>query len=165
MKVRTLRKQKRLSFLPGLLLIFLLLPFLALAWLRPAGNGARTPDLEFYPWAYLRDGRPLDPSERTVSVLAVGDVMLGRGVSAEPDPWGGVAWWFQAADLTFGNLEVVLVDGGTPRRAPLGEAQPILLSASPASTYALAMAHASFRMLRIMPARSVTETARRARAA
>lgn len=130
---KILRKQKRLSLLPGILLIFLLLPFLALAWFKPAGNGVRTPDLGAYPWAYLRHGRPLEPGERSVSVLAVGDVMLGRGVSAEPDPWGNAAVWLQAADLTMGNLEAVLVEGGTPRRAPAGEAQPILLSASPAS--------------------------------
>jgi hypothetical protein len=139
-KVKTLRKQERLSFLPGILLIFLLLPFLALAWLRPAGSGERTPDLELYPWAYLRHGRPLVPGERTASVLAVGDVMLGRGVSAEPDPWGDVAGWFQDADLTLGNLEVALVDGGTPRQAPTGEVQPILLSASPASAESLRQA-------------------------
>jgi poly-gamma-glutamate synthesis protein (capsule biosynthesis protein) len=78
--------------------------------------------------------------ERAVSVLAVGDVMLGRGVSAEPDPLGDVAGWLQVADLTLGNLEVVLVDGGTPRRAPTGEAQPILLSTSPAAADSLRQA-------------------------
>jgi poly-gamma-glutamate synthesis protein (capsule biosynthesis protein) len=144
-KVKAVQIIERRSLLPGLLLIFLLLPLLALAWSMPAGNKARTPDLEGYPWAYLRHGRPLVPGERTVSVLAVGDVMLGRGVSAEPDPWGDVAGWLQTADLTLGNLEVVLVDGGAPRRAPSGEAQPIILSVSPVS--AESMRQAGFDIL------------------
>jgi poly-gamma-glutamate synthesis protein (capsule biosynthesis protein) len=80
------------------------------------------------------------PGERVVSVLAVGDVMLGRGVSAEPDPWGDVAGWLQVADLTLGNLEATLVDGGSARQAPTGEAQPILLSASPAAAHSLRQA-------------------------
>lgn len=137
MKDKILRKQNRLNLLAGVLLIFLFLPFLALAWLKPASHGVRKADLEAYPWAYLRNGRPLAPGESTASVLAVGDVMVGRGVSSDPDPWGDVAGWLQAADLTLGNLEVALVEGGAPRQAPMGEAQPILLSASPASAKSL----------------------------
>jgi len=80
------------------------------------------------------------PDERVVSVIAVGDVMLGRGVAAEPDPWGDVAGWLQGADLTIGNLEGVLVDGSRPGQGPEGEAQPILLSASPAAADSLRQA-------------------------
>jgi len=35
----------------------------------------------------------------------VGDVLLGRGVAAQPDPLGDVAAWLRNADLTLGNLE------------------------------------------------------------
>ena len=41
------------------------------------------PDLSSYPWVYLRDGRPLAKNEQTVSVIAVGDTLLGRGVAGE----------------------------------------------------------------------------------
>ncbi len=121
----------RSSIRSGVLLSFLLLSLVGLAWLAPAGDRANTPDLQVYPWVYLRHGRPLAPGEPVVSVMIVGDVMPGRGVSAEPDPWSDVAGWLGAADLTLGNLEAALVDGGAPRRAPTGEAQPILLSAAP----------------------------------
>jgi hypothetical protein len=138
MRIGSLHKQKRLSLLPGLLLaISLLLPVLTVAQLRPAKDGASTPDLGVYPWAYLRHGRPLEPAERTVNLLAVGDLMLGRGVSAEPDPLSDVAGWLQAADVTMGNLENVLLDSGIPLQAPDGEAQPILLSAAPATARSL----------------------------
>ncbi len=126
--------------MPGVLLLFILLPLLVLAWLTPADDGPETPDLEVYPWAYLRHGRLMAPDERAVSVIAVGDVMLGRGVAAEPDPWSDVAGWLQGADLTIGNLEGVLVDGGRPGQGPEGEAQPILLSASPAAADSLRQA-------------------------
>ena len=36
-----------------------------------------------------------------------------------------------------GNLESVLLNGGVPRQAPAGEAQPILISAAPASAKSL----------------------------
>ena len=137
-KVSGRRNRRRLLFPLGLLLaISLLLPLVALARLSPAADGAGTPDLEVYPWVYLRHGRPLATGERTASLLAVGDVMLGRGVAAEPDPLADVAGWLQAADVTLGNLEGVLVNGGVPRRAPRGDAQPILLSAPPAEAGSL----------------------------
>ena len=130
----------RFSFPPGVLLSFLLLSLVGLAWLTPADDGARTSDLQIYPWVYLRHGRPLAPDETIVSLMIVGDVMPGRGVAAEPDPWRDVAGWLGAADLTIGNLEAALVDGGAPRRAPAGEAQPILLSAAPAAAGSLRQA-------------------------
>jgi poly-gamma-glutamate synthesis protein (capsule biosynthesis protein) len=40
-----------------------------------------------------------------------------------------VAPWLRTADLTIGNLESVIVAGGTPRTAPPGEPQPIILNA------------------------------------
>jgi hypothetical protein len=68
------------------------------------------PDLSAYPWFYLRDGRPLAEDEPVVELIAVGDVMLGRGVAGVPDPLVIAAPWLQAADLTLGNLESVGCD-------------------------------------------------------
>ena len=115
-------------------LLALFLPLLVLlAWqTRPAKSGADSnaaPDLSAYPWVYLRDGRSLTPSETTVELIAVGDIMLGRAVAGVDDPLAEVAPWLHAADLALGNLESVIVAEGTPRSAPPGEPQPIILNA------------------------------------
>jgi poly-gamma-glutamate capsule biosynthesis protein CapA/YwtB (metallophosphatase superfamily) len=67
---------------------------------------------------------PTTPSAaRELTIAAVGDIMLGTDYPENhlPDDDGagflaGVAPVLSAADLTFGNLEGVLVDGGTPRK-------------------------------------------------
>ena len=97
--------------------------------LRSGTETGPTPDLSDYPWVYLRDGRPLAANESIVELIAVGDVMLGRGVTEESEPLAEVAAWLSAADLTFGNLEAVIVENGTARTAPLDEPQPIILQA------------------------------------
>ena len=78
----------------------------------PAAYGSRLsasgPDLAAYPWLYLRDGKALEAAEDAIEVIAVGDVMLGRGVSGEPDPLGAAASWLRRADLAIGNLECAL---------------------------------------------------------
>jgi poly-gamma-glutamate synthesis protein (capsule biosynthesis protein) len=57
---------------------------------------------------------------RPVSVLAVGDLLLGSSVKARiltegPDyPFRPAAEILRAADITFGNLECPLTEGGTP---------------------------------------------------
>lgn len=97
--------------------------------LRPETAAAPVPDLSPYPWVYLRDGQPLVDDETVMELIAVGDVMLGRGVADETQPLADVASWLAAADLTLGNLESVIVQDGTPRTAPAGEPQPIILQA------------------------------------
>src|SRR5690606_9615714 len=87
------------------------------------------PDLAAYPWVFLRDGRSLTPDEPVVELIAVGDVMLGRGVADVAEPLADVAAWLRAADLALGNLESVIVADGTPKSAPAGEPQPIILNA------------------------------------
>jgi poly-gamma-glutamate capsule biosynthesis protein CapA/YwtB (metallophosphatase superfamily) len=77
-----------------------------------------TPDLSAYPWLYLRDGAPLTVDERAVEVVAVGDVMLGRGAAKEAQPFAAVAPWLCTADLALGNLECVIAEEGTPRPGP-----------------------------------------------
>jgi poly-gamma-glutamate capsule biosynthesis protein CapA/YwtB (metallophosphatase superfamily) len=131
-------------------LLLLLLLGLAIAWAWVAGafptaaGEARvvpaSPDLSAYPWLFLRDGQDLAAGESLASLIAVGDVMLGRDVPADPSPWQEVAGWLPAADLTLGNLEAVLTDETSPRSAPAGEPQPIILRAGPEQAYPLSMA-------------------------
>ncbi len=88
---------------------YLLFPLLfVLLLVGKPGETAVPPDLSVYPWVYLRDGRPLADDETVTSLIAVGDVLLGRGVASQPDPLGGVAPWLASADLTLGNLEGVI---------------------------------------------------------
>ena len=67
---------------------------------------------------------PAEPVQRTptrISIAAVGDMMIGTDYPQNhlPDDDGvgflaGVTPWLWSADVTFGNLEGVLVDGGEP---------------------------------------------------
>jgi len=76
------------------------------------------PDSSGYPWLYLRGGEPLAAHERVIELIAVGDVMLGRGVANEAQPFAAVVPWLRAADLVLGNLECVILEEGTPRPGP-----------------------------------------------
>jgi poly-gamma-glutamate capsule biosynthesis protein CapA/YwtB (metallophosphatase superfamily) len=76
------------------------------------------PDLSAYPWLYLRDGRALATGEAVVEVIAVGDVMLSRGVAVVADPLSGVVPWLRSADLALGNLECIIAEGGAPQPGP-----------------------------------------------
>jgi hypothetical protein len=62
------------------------------------------------PWVYLRADEPLSSTEDLVEILAVGDVMPGRGVAGLPGIFDRVAGELQDADLLVGNLEGVLLD-------------------------------------------------------
>jgi poly-gamma-glutamate synthesis protein (capsule biosynthesis protein) len=93
--------------------------------LRPA---TRNPaDLSAYPWLYLRDDEVLVPGENAVEVVAVGDVMLGRGVADQSQPLEAVAAWLRRADLAVGNLESVITSDSQPgsslQAAPSAAAQ------------------------------------------
>lgn len=117
-----------------LILLILFVSLLVLAARRTTHVESGTavvavPDLSAYPWVYLRDGCSLTESDAVVELIAVGDVMLGRGVAEEPAPFAAVVPWLHTADLTLGNLESVIVANGTPRTAPAGELQPIILNA------------------------------------
>jgi poly-gamma-glutamate synthesis protein (capsule biosynthesis protein) len=80
------------------------------------------PDLSAYPWLYLRDDEVLVPAENAVEMIAVGDVMLGRGVADQPNPLGDVASWLRQAHLAVGNLECVVTSDS--QRGSLLQAAP-----------------------------------------
>jgi poly-gamma-glutamate capsule biosynthesis protein CapA/YwtB (metallophosphatase superfamily) len=92
--------------------------------------GTAAPDLSTYPWLYLRDGTPVAAGERVVELIAVGDVMLGRGVAAEPDPLAAVAPWLASADLALGNLECVIGKAGAARPGPYRLRAPLTAAAA-----------------------------------
>ena len=100
---------------------------------------AAVPDLTAYPWVDLSNlGWESLEDEGVVSLVAVGDVLLGRGIVVEDDPLRDAAPWLAEADLTLGNLEGVLASGGEPRRAEAGGDQPIILQGQPAGAGLLA---------------------------
>jgi poly-gamma-glutamate synthesis protein (capsule biosynthesis protein) len=119
MQLWELNRERRRARAAGLaltccLLLVAWLPVPAPALPAPAAAAA----LPQGDWVYLRDGLPLAPGDDPVEVLAVGDVMPGRGVAAVDEPLAGVEPWLQAADLAVGNLECVLGAEGTARPGP-----------------------------------------------
>ena len=80
-----------------------------------------------YPWVYLREGQVLESDERVVEILAVGDIMLGRGVSGVEGVFLQAAPWLRAADLTLGNFEgaipvegILVLDHGSSTSGEMG---------------------------------------------
>jgi poly-gamma-glutamate capsule biosynthesis protein CapA/YwtB (metallophosphatase superfamily) len=126
---------KAASLLPALVLTI----SLALALGGPARLKSGTSDgsieLDAYPWLYLRDGEPL-ADEEVIEVIAVGDVMAGRGVAdvmlsqGAAQPFAKVAPWLRTADVTFGNLESVIAEGGIPRPGPYRLRAPLVAAAA-----------------------------------
>jgi len=100
------RNKTRILCLFLTLLVLLVAIGFTIQTLRPKQD---LPDLLVYPWLYLRDGDPLAAGENVVELVAVGDVMLGRGVAGVPQPFAAVSPWLRAADLALGNLECVIV--------------------------------------------------------
>ena len=84
----------------------------ALLLTTSAGPGAAAPNT--FGWIYLRGGEAPRPNEPVVEVLAVGDVMTGRGMEDVPGIFTNVAGDLHGADLAIGNLEGAL----SPTRVP-----------------------------------------------
>ena len=105
---------------------------------RPQTAPEATPDLSAFPWLYLRDGQIPEEGEALVEVAAVGDILLGRGVAQEAEPFAKVEGWLQGADLALGNLEGVIAPAG--QGLPAGQEAadgPYLLLAPAAGVYKL----------------------------
>ena len=89
--------------------------------------------LAAYPWLYLRDNLPVQAEEQVVSIIAVGDIQLGRNVGAPWRAFQAVHSWLSSADLAIGNLECTLSpvnQDNNPIQEP-SPYSPILLSADP----------------------------------
>ena len=113
------KRQGGRTYWPALALLIVVTLATGSALPRRGVRGA--PDLADYPWLYLRDGEPLASDEAVTELIAVGDVMLGRGVAdatSASQPFVAVASWLRASDLTFANLESVITEGGIPRPGP-----------------------------------------------
>ena len=65
-------------------------------------------------WFYLRQEMPLSRDESLVEMIAVGDVMPGRGLAGQPNLFQSVTPELHSADLVVGNLEgAMAVDPST----------------------------------------------------
>ena len=84
----------------------------------------RADPLASYAWLYQRTGQPVAASEETLTVIAVGDILLGRGVTAPEQAFAESAGWLSSADLTLGNLECALTDNPITATATLSHSVP-----------------------------------------
>jgi len=114
--------------IPSCVVVASLVALFALASAVPLA----APDLSGYPWLYLRADHPLVADEETVEIIVVGDVMLGRGLARDNQPFAAVTRWLAAADLTVGNLECV-ISSEWSGRAVAENAGPEPLRASPSA--------------------------------
>jgi poly-gamma-glutamate capsule biosynthesis protein CapA/YwtB (metallophosphatase superfamily) len=80
--------------------------------------------LAAYPWLYQREATPASGGQGSLSVIAVGDILLGRGVSQPDQAFSASADWLRSADLTLGNLECALTDSPPPAVATLEHSFP-----------------------------------------
>ena len=80
--------------------------------------------LAAFPWLYQRDGQPVATGIDSLSVIAVGDILLGRGVSQPEQAFDASADWLRTADLTLGNLECALTDDPPLAAATLKHSLP-----------------------------------------
>ena len=85
-------------------------PYAAPPTTVPTATAVPAPDLTSAPWVSVRDGEPLAAGEAPATLIAVGDVLLGRGVAGDRDPLRYTTGWLPFADLALGNLEGVLAD-------------------------------------------------------
>ncbi|MBN1145818.1 MAG: CapA family protein [Anaerolineales bacterium] len=110
------------------------------------------PDLSTYPWLYQREAgagtesNPLD-DESLVELVAVGDVMLGRGVAGQPEPLQDAAPWLRSADLALGNFEGVITPPGMMIPDPPGDSPEAPLVLNVAADAARILRAAGFDLL------------------
>ncbi len=88
------------------------------------GGCRRVDPLAAYPWFYQRQPQPAASPENTLSVIAVGDILLGRGVDRPAQAFALSTDWLSSADLTLGNLECALTDTPITATATLSHSLP-----------------------------------------
>jgi len=108
-------RSRRLIFKKSLLSHLCLVSSLLIIGLQSQAGKA---DLAEYPWVYLRDGKPPAASEHLVEIIAVGDVMPGRGLVSMHGIFDHVAAELKGADLAIGNLEGVMTVDSTVKITP-----------------------------------------------
>ena len=62
-------------------------------------------DQNFTRWLYLRDGNIPNHRNDLTELIIVGDIMLGRGIVSDYQPFRHVAQIFTQSDILIGNLE------------------------------------------------------------
>jgi poly-gamma-glutamate synthesis protein (capsule biosynthesis protein) len=121
----------------GLLLAGCLIPFLRTpAWvLTPRPEAA---SLTFYE----REDARQEASSKPVTVLVVGDILLGRGVSLQDGPFQPTSGLLGAADITVGNFEGALAgaEGSSAPAASASAGPPYRLVADPGAVRELQQA-------------------------
>jgi len=85
----------------------------------------RADPLASYAWLYQRAGQPMAANKETITAIAVGDILLGRGVTAPEQAFAGSSSWLSSADLTLGNLECALTDNPITATATLSHSLPV----------------------------------------
>jgi hypothetical protein len=98
----------------GMARLCLLIPLLILG-LHPHAGAL---DLSAAPWVYLRGSKTPASGEHLVEIIAVGDVMLGRGLADTSGLFDHVAGELQGADLAIGNLEGVMAVAPSTKNTP-----------------------------------------------
>ncbi len=85
-------------------------------------------------WFFLRNGEEPSPDESLMEMIAVGDIMLGRGAARVEQPFQSVSSLLMEADLTVGNFEGVMDDGYNEWvEQNYSTSSPIMLVAPPRS--------------------------------
>jgi poly-gamma-glutamate synthesis protein (capsule biosynthesis protein) len=115
---------------------------------------AQASDDQVNTWLYLRSGQSLSPAENPLTLIVVGDMMLGRSIRPSPDTLAGVTSEIRAANLALGNFEGVLAppggdpaklssnDPGKPYKLVMDRKVPVLLQEAGFDLVSLANNHA-----------------------
>jgi poly-gamma-glutamate synthesis protein (capsule biosynthesis protein) len=137
----TALKRAHRKFLAASLIMLIGLAACTPGTTQPQGGAAPDPGravdrgvaLDDYAWLYRQQDWLPEDQASAVEVIAVGDILLGRGVHAPEQAFEHSSAWLQSADLALGNLECVLVSQPITPTATLEHSTPppVRLFASP----------------------------------
>jgi poly-gamma-glutamate synthesis protein (capsule biosynthesis protein) len=145
-------KDKRYRNLPVILAISTVLLWSGLmAFWLPSDQDAKTVSVEQeIPWHYIRDDVPSASHQNEVSLLAFGDIMLGRNVSQVDAPFHLLTGVIRSADFAIGNLEFAITEKSSSEESSeesSGDSQAFRLTAPISS--AAQLAEAGFDILSV----------------